>query len=279
MTGGGCNPSGVPKCPTSKEPEWDAPSRDNSFVPSELQQAYYDRVGHLRSNVAQRRLCPFRRKCNSNKFVSAVLSAHFKQAHPGQKPGGDTRRLSCVRPLNKDSSVTVESASRSFKKAHKIEKHAQVTWKCWRRKKYEDAARAERILVTKHNARQTASMRLIEEMRAQDFTAFPWPRLGPKTATLKRSICVNLSWLCNRCKLPLRTVGEACKRRQSNGQCPSATVVIREPQPGYENFGKSVSFFRLTLLALLGSALTMPLVLLSKLSRFLDRRCDLHCCH
>ena len=247
VTGGERNPSGVPKCPTSKEPEWDVLSRDNSFVPSELQQAYYDRVGHLHSNVAQCRLCPFRRKCDSNKFVSAVLSAHFKQAHPGQKPGGDTRRLSCIRPLNKDEpalwkcpfcdcGISKQEGGRfgvaliaRFKKAHKIEKHAQVTWKCWRRKKYEDADRAECILVTKHNARQTASMRLIEEMRAQDFTAFPWPRLGAKTATLNCSIYVNLSWRCNRCKLPLRSVGEARKHRQNSGQCPSATVDLREP--------------------------------------------------
>ena len=251
-TGGECNPSGVPKCPTLKEPDWDALSGGDSFVPSELQKAYYsyyDRVGHLHSNVAQCRLCPFRRKCNSNKCVSAVLSAHFRRARPGQKPGGDTRRLSCVRPLNKDEpalwkcpfcdcGISKQEGGRfgvallaRFKKAHKVEKHAQVTWKCWRRKKYEDAERAERILITKtkHNARQNASLRLIDEMRAQDFTAFPWPRLGPKTATLKRSICVNLSWRCNRCKLPLRTVGEASKHRQSNGQCPSATVVIREP--------------------------------------------------
>ena len=246
-TGGECNPSGVPKCPTLKEPDWDALSGDDSFVPSELQKAYYDRVGHLHSDVAQCRLCPIRRKCNSNKCVSAVLSAHFKHAHPGQKPGGDTSRLSCVRPLNKDEpalwkcpfcdcGISKQEGGRfgvallaRFKKAHKVEKRAQVTWKCWRRKKYEDAERAERILITKHNARQNASLRLIDEMRAQDFAAFPWPRLGPKTATLKRSVCVNLSWRCNRCKLPLRTVGEASKHRQSNGQCPSATVVIREP--------------------------------------------------
>ena len=230
VTGGERNPSGVPMYAASKETDWDASSRDNSFVPSELQQACYDRVGHLHSNVAQCRLCPFRRKCNSNKCVSAVLSAHFKQAHPGQKPGGDTRRLSCIRPLNKDEpalwkcpfcdcGISKQEGGRfgvaliaRFKKAHKVEKHAQVTWKCWRRKKYEDADRAERILVTKHNARQTASLRLIDEMRAQDFTAFPWPRLG-----------------ANRCKLPLRSVGEARKHRQNSGQCPSATVDIREP--------------------------------------------------
>ena len=247
VTGGERNPSGVPMHPTSKEPDWDALSQDNSVVPSELQQAYYDRVGHLRSNVAQCRLCPFRRKCNSNKCVSAVLSAHFKQAHPGQKPGGDTRRLSCIRPLNKDEpalwkcpfcdcGISKQEGGRfgvaliaRFKKAHKVEKHAQVTWKCWRRKKYEDADRAERILVTKHNARQTASLRLIDEMRAQDFIAFPWPRLGAKTATLNCSIYVNLSWRCNRCKLPLRSVGDARKHRQNSGQCPSATVDIREP--------------------------------------------------
>ena len=178
-------------------------------------------------------------------FLQSCL--HFKQAHPGQKPGGDTRRLSCIRPLNKDEpalwkcpfcdcGISKQEGGRfgvaliaRFKKAHKIEKHAQVTWKCWRRKKYEDADRAERILVTKHNARQTASMRLIEEMRAQDFTAFPWPRLGAKTATLNCSIYVNLSWRCNRCKLPLRSVGEARKHRQNSGQCPSATVDLREP--------------------------------------------------
>ena len=247
VTGGERKLPEVPLSPAKQEPDWEAPSCDSSFVPSELQQVYYDRVGHLRSNVAQCRLCPFRRKCNSNKCVSAVLSAHFRQARPGQKRGGDTRRLSCIRPLRKDEpalwrcpfcdcGISKQEGGRfgvaliaRFKKARKVEKHAQVTWKCWRRKKYEDAERAERILVTKHNARQTASLRLIDEMRAQDFIAFPWPRLGPKTATLKRSICVNLSYLCNRCKLPLRTVGEACKHRQSNGQCPSATVVLREP--------------------------------------------------
>ena len=243
VSGGDDRFPGVPPC--SAKP--DARSRDHSFVPSELQQAYYDRVGHLHSNVAQCRLCPFRRLCNSNKCVSAVLSAHFKQAHPGQKPGGDTRRLSCVRPLGKDEAalwrcpfcdcgISKQEGGRfgaaliaRFKKAHKIEKHAQVTWKCWRRKKYEDAERSERILVTKHNARQIANLQLIDEMRAQDFTAFPWPRLGPKTATLSRSICVNLSWRCNKCQLPLRTVGEAKKHRQNHGYCPSASASTREP--------------------------------------------------
>ena len=104
-----------------------------------------------------------------------------------------------------------------------------VTWKCWRSKKYEDADRAERIFITKHNARQNASLRLIEEMKAQDFTAFPWPRLGPKTAKLKRSICINLSWRCHRCQLPLRSVGEARKHRQNSGQCPSTSVDTRRP--------------------------------------------------
>ena len=90
VTGGECRSSGFPIHTASKEEVWEAAPCDDSFVPSELQQAYYDRVGHLHSNVAQCRLCPFRRKCDSNKCVSAVLSAHFRQAHPGQKPGGDT---------------------------------------------------------------------------------------------------------------------------------------------------------------------------------------------
>ena len=247
VTGGECRSSGFPIHTASKEEVWEAAPCDDSFVPSELQQAYYDRVGHLHSNVAQCRLCPFRRKCDSNKCVSAVLSARFRQAHPGQKPGGDTRRLSCVRPLKKDEpalwkcpfcdhGISKQDGGRfgaaliaRFKKARKIEQHAQVTWKCWRRKKYEDAERAERILVTKHNARQTASLRLIEEMRAQDFTAFPWPRIGAKTATLSGSIYVNLSWRCNKCQLLLRTVGEAKKHRQNRGYCPSASVSTREP--------------------------------------------------
>ncbi|CAE6972781.1 L96 [Symbiodinium sp. CCMP2592] len=216
---------------------------------SPLVQALRARGRSCSDGIARCRLCPFRKKCRSQKQASRALCSHFAACHQGERPCPVKRLESCVRLLVEDEPAywkckwcdmgiaaadaekVGENTLTRFRNDHKTAAHPRLSWAKWHRRTRRPAqfkdneARARKVSATKRNAYFVAKLLPVtRELESRDFVPFLWPRLaGSRSSKIDRyPLRFKPAWRCTRCNAPFQDAKVAQEHRDKAQACPSS---------------------------------------------------------